>query len=138
MSKSTLFTLIILISVLILPSSFGSRASALELVEVSTHFIDVPAGSFGPGTVKLAATLYQPRFFPFAPAAIYIHGWGGHRLTGEDNLGYYISAAGYTVLSYTARGFGDGESGARVTLAGPDELNDLSRVIDWLTADLIV
>ena len=135
MSKSTLFTLVILIAALLLPGSFGSRAEALELVDVSTHFIDVPAGSFGPGTIKLAATLYQPRFFPSAPAAIYIHGWGGHRLTGEDNLAYYISAAGYTVLSYTARGFGDGESGARVTLAGPDELNDLKGVIDWLTTD---
>jgi len=135
MSKSTLFTLLILVSALILPGSYGSRVKAIELVEVSTHFIDVPAGSFGSGTVKLAATLYQPRFFPFAPAAVYIHGWGGHRLMGEDNLAYYISAAGYTVLSYTARGFGDGESGGRVTLAGPDELNDLRRVIDWLTTD---
>jgi putative CocE/NonD family hydrolase len=135
MSKSTLFLLVILLVALILPGSFGSRADALELVEVSTHFIDVPAGSFGPGTIKLAATLYQPRFFPSAPAAVYIHGWGGHRLTGEDNLAYYISAAGYTVLSYTARGFGDGESGGRVTLAGPDEINDLRRVIDWLTTD---
>ena len=53
----------------------------------------------------------------------------------EDNLAYYISAAGYTVLSYSTRGFGDGESGGRVTLAGPDELNDLRRVIDWLTND---
>jgi ABC-2 type transport system ATP-binding protein len=135
MSKSTLFTLIILVAALILPGSFGSRTSAIELVEVSTHFIDVPAGSFGSGTVKLAATLYQPRFFPFAPAAVYIHGFGGHRLTGEDNLAYYIAAAGYVVLSYTARGFGDGESGGRVTLVGPDELNDLRRVIDWLTTD---
>lgn len=135
MLKSTLLILVILVAVLILPGSFRARANALELVEVSTHFIEVPAGSFGPGTIKLAATLYQPRFFPFAPAAIYIHGWGGHRLTGDDNLAYYISAAGYTVLSYTARGFGDGESGARVTLAGPDELNDLKRVIDWLTND---
>lgn len=135
MSKSTLFTLLILVAALILPGSFGSRVNAIELVDVSTHFIDVPAGSFGSGTVRLAATLYQPRFFPFAPAAVYIHGFGGHRLTGEDNLAYYIAAAGYVVFSYTARGFGDGESGGRVTLAGPDELNDLRRVIDWLTTD---
>ena len=39
------------------------------------------------------------------------------------------------MLSYTARGFGEGESGGRATLAGPDELNDLRRVIDWLTND---
>jgi predicted acyl esterase len=135
MSKSTLFTLLILVAALILPGSFGSRVNAIELVDVSTHFIDVPAGSFGSGTIRLAATLYQPRFFPFAPAAVYIHGFGGHRLTGEDNLAYYIAAAGYVVFSYTARGFGDGESGGRVTLVGPDELNDLRQVIDWLTTD---
>ena len=135
MSKSTLLTLLILVAALIIPVPSRSRVSAIELVDVSTHFIDVPAGSFGSGTIRLAATLYQPRFFPFAPAAVYIHGFGGHRLTGEDNLAYYIAAAGYVVFSYTARGFGDGESGGRVTLAGPDELNDLRRVIDWLTTD---
>ena len=136
MSKSKLPVLLLFIIPLIIPGIFStSHVSAIELVDVSTHFIDVPAGSFGTGTIKLAATLYQPRFFPFAPAAVYIHGWGGHRLTGEDNLAYYISAGGYTVLSYTARGFGDGESGGRVTLAGPDELGDLRAVIDWLLND---
>jgi putative CocE/NonD family hydrolase len=136
MSKLTSYSLLLLLlAALFVPGHRFSRVSAIELVDVSTHFIDVPAGSFGSGTIKLAATLYQPRFFPFAPAAVYIHGWGGHRLTGEDNLAYYIAASGYTVLSYTARGFGDGESGGRVTLAGPDELNDLRRVIDWLTTD---
>jgi len=118
-------------SSLLLP---GSRSRAEILVDISTQFIDVPAGS-SPEPVKLAATLFQPRFFPSAPAVIYIHGWGGHRLTGTDNLAYYVAAAGYTVLSYTARGFGHGESGGRATLAGPDELSDLSHVIDWLLND---
>ena len=136
MSKSRLFSLVIISALLIVPiGPSAPRVNAIELVDVSTHFIEVPAGSFGSGTLKLAATLYQPRFFPFAPAAVYIHGWGGHRLTGEDNLAYYIAASGYIVLSYSTRGFGDGESGGRVTLAGPDELNDLRRVIDWLTTD---
>ena len=56
-------------------------------------------------------------------------------MTGDDNLAAYIAAAGYTVLSYTARGFGEGESGGRVTIAGPDEINDLKQVIDWLMDD---
>lgn len=114
-----------------------SHVKADLLVEVSTHFIEVPADSSSPSSefLHLAATLYQPRFFPSAPAAVYIHGWGGRRLTGTGNLAYTIAAAGYVVLSYTARGFGDGESGGRVTLAGPDEMSDLSRVIDWLLDD---
>jgi putative CocE/NonD family hydrolase len=131
-----LLPLLILFAFLVIPGgSSVSHAQLGFLVDESTHFIQVPAGTFGSGTITLAATLYQPRFFPSAPAAIYIHGFGGHRLTGEDNLGYYIAATGYIVLSYTARGFGEGESGGRVTLAGPDEIEDLRHVIDWLTTD---
>jgi len=116
-----------------LPS--GSRVNADLLVDISDRFIDVPAGSFGSGSIRLAATLYQPRLFASAPAVIYIHGWGGRRLKGDDNLAYFVAAAGYTVLSYTARGFGSGESGGRATLAGPDELEDLKHVIDWIVDD---
>ena len=138
-SKSKLLILLVLLTVssfLIIPcGSSVSHAQLGFLVDESTHYIQVPAGTFGSGTITLAATLYQPRFFPSAPAAVYIHGFGGRRLRGEDNLAYYIAATGYTVLSYTARGFGDGESGGRVTLAGPDELEDLRHVIDWLTTD---
>ena len=128
-----LITLFALLLGAFLPSI--STASPGLLVDVSDRFISVPAGSFGSGNITLAATLYQPRLFTSAPAVIYIHGWGGHRLTGEDNLAYYISAAGYTVLSYTARGFGNAESGGRATLCGPDELEDLRHVIDWLIND---
>jgi ABC-2 type transport system ATP-binding protein len=82
--------------------------------------------------IELAATLYQPRLLASAPAVIYIHGWGGRRLTGTNNPAYYIAAAGYIVLSYTARGFGGGESGGRASLAGPNEISDLKHIIDWL------
>src|SRR5215212_1720677 len=125
-----------LVLFLIPASAPGSRANADILVNTSTHFIQVPAGAdVQSPAISLAATLYQPRLFPSAPAVIYIHGWGGHRLMGEDNLAYYISAAGYTVLSYSARGFGNGESGGHVTLVGPNEINDLKKVIDWLLND---
>ncbi|MEK6303549.1 MAG: CocE/NonD family hydrolase [Acidobacteriota bacterium] len=135
-SKPKLLSLLVLFALLVGPClPRASNASAGLLVEESTHFIEVPGGSFGAQPLKLAASLYQPRFFPSAPAVIYIHGWGGRRLKGEDNIAYYVAAAGYTVLSYTARGFGEGESGGRATLAGPDELNDLSRIIDWLIND---
>jgi predicted acyl esterase len=117
-------------------SAAGSRAGADVFVNTSTHYIQVPEGADAQSpTITLAATLYQSRLLPAAPAVIYIHGWGGHRLTGSDNLAYYIAAAGYTVLSYSARGFGNGESGGRVTLAGPNEINDLKNVIDWLLND---
>jgi predicted acyl esterase len=121
---------------LITESHTSTRANADTLVNTSTHFIQVPESAESQSsTISLAATIYQPRFFPSAPAVIYIHGWGGHRLTGSDNLAYYIAASGYTVLSYSARGFGNGESGGRVTLAGPNEINDLRTVIDWLLND---
>src|ERR1051325_2416167 len=94
MLKFKLLALFLLACALILPVAKPSKVNALELVDVSTHFIQVPAGTFGSGTIQLAATLYQPRFFLSAPAAIYIHGFGGHRLTGDDNLAYYIAASG--------------------------------------------
>jgi predicted acyl esterase len=127
----------IVIALLLIPASAPvSRANADIFVNTSTHYIQVPAGAgVQSSTISLAATLYEPRFFPSAPAVIYIHGWGGGRLTGSDNLAYQIAASGYTVLSYSARGFGNGESGGRVTLAGPNEINDLKNVIDWLLND---
>ncbi|HEY7547222.1 MAG TPA: alpha/beta fold hydrolase, partial [Blastocatellia bacterium] len=114
------------------------RAAQLDLlVDASTHFIRVPLDSSDPsqGMIFLAATLYQPRLFSSAPAAVYIHGWGGRRLTGTDNLAYQLAATGYVVLSYTARGFGGGESGGQASLAGPSEINDLKEIIDWLIDD---
>ncbi len=131
-------SLLITIALLLISlPAVNSHASAGLLVETSTHFIQVPASVNAQSNdkISLAATLYQPRLFPSTPAVIYIHGWGGHRLMGEDNLAYHIANAGYTVLSYTARGFGSGESGGRVTLAGPNEINDLKKVIDWLLND---
>src|ERR1044071_2945118 len=99
------------IALLLIPNSFStSKASSDIFAITSTRYIQVPAaaGSQPNQPITLAATLYQPRFFPSAPAVVYIHGWGGHRLTGTDNLAYYIAASGYTVLSYSARGFGNG------------------------------
>jgi predicted acyl esterase len=123
--------------VAMLASGSSAPAQTEILVKTSTHFIEVPAGESlqSSGTIRLAATLYQPRFLAAGPAVVYIHGFGGRRLTGTDNLAFYIAAAGYTVLSYTARGFGEGESGGRVTIVGPDEINDLKKVFDWLLDD---
>src|SRR5213075_1900406 len=115
MPKRNFLLLAIALLFIALPG-LGSVARADVLVTTSTHFIQVPASTTSPPNEKisLAATLYEPTFFPAAPAVIYIHGWGGHRLMGDDNLAHDIAAAGYTVLSYTARGFGGGESGGRV------------------------
>jgi len=137
MWKSLLLSSLAVAGLLLSSSQFwATPARPGALVDVSTRFVTVPAGSFaGDENITLAATLYQPRFLLSAPAVVYIHGWGGHRLTGEDNLAYYVAAAGYIVLSYTARGFGDGESGGRATLAGQDEIEDLRHVIDWLKND---
>src|ERR1044072_3059711 len=135
LKRSALLIIIGFLFIALLHSN--THASTDILVSTSTHFIQVPASVTAPPNdrITLAATLYQPRFFPSAPAVIYIHGWGGHRLMGEDNLAYFIASAGYTLLSYTARGFGNGESGGRVSLAGPNEINDLKEIIDWLLND---
>ncbi|QFZ16757.1 CocE/NonD family hydrolase [Saccharothrix syringae] len=54
---------------------------------------------------------------------------------GLPNLEYVGAAAklayesGYSVISYTSRGFHD--SGGEIDVAGPDTVADVSRVIDW-------
>ena len=91
--------------------------------------LEVPGGSIRlHEPSRLAASLYRAaRYFLRLRRSDTLDTWMGRppQLKGEDNLAYYVAAAGYTVLSTPLAGFGEGESGGRATLAGPDELNDL-------------
>ncbi|MFB7913505.1 alpha/beta fold hydrolase [Streptomyces sp. NPDC056061] len=64
------------------------------------------------------------------PAVLIGHGFGNSkdevRAQAEE-----LAAAGYAVLTWSARGFG--KSGGRISLNAPDrEVADVSRLIDWL------
>ena len=95
----------------------------------------------------LTATLYQPKLAAgeTAPLIIQTHGFGGFRTSGPWSLyGKLVISgeaaiaawhAGYWVLSYDQRGFGD--SGGKVHLMAPQyEVRDMSDVIDWSDAHL--
>jgi len=81
---------------------------------------------------ELAAILFQPKekYFPGdRPALIFVNSW---TLTEDE---YHLQARkfaqkGYVVLSYATRGFSTSEG--LVSVAGPNDLRDVSSVIDWL------
>ena len=83
----------------------------------------------GGGTVKLDVTLMttdptQPR-----PAIVLAHGFGGSKVDSAA-VGRSLARDGYTVITYTARGFG--RSGGLIHLDHPDfEGADAVRVVDF-------
>ncbi len=89
----------------------------------------------GHNGVTLAATLMTPAQASATtpvPAIVFVNSWA------LDNHEYLVQAAqlaskGYVVLSYATRGFGT--SGGLVNVAGPDDMADFSRVLDWLIAN---
>ncbi len=95
----------------------------------------------------LKATVFQPQLAAgkTAPLIIHSHGFGGFRADGPMSFyGQMIVSgeaavaawkAGYWVISYDHRGFGESEG--KVKLMHPDyEVEDFSSVIDWAEDNL--
>lgn len=97
--------------------------------------------------VRLKATVYQPALKPgeTAPVIVSTHGFGTFRMprplsiygtmviTGQASLAAWH--AGYWVVSYDQRGFGDSEGD--VMLMSPEhEVRDVSAIIDWVEKSL--
>ena len=86
------------------------------------------------GTI-LAANLFSPvpqQAGQTFPAIIFINSWA------LDEHEYLVQAAnfahdGYLVLSYSSRGWG--ASGGLVSVAGPNDMDDLTAAVDWLLAE---
>jgi predicted acyl esterase len=66
------------------------------------------------------------------PLVIFISSWGMNRFEYVVPANEFAEK-GYTVISYTARGFWG--SGGEINLAGEKDLKDLSAVIDWALAN---
>jgi predicted acyl esterase len=67
------------------------------------------------------------------PTVVFISSWGLNKweyVTPAKDL----AARGYTVVSYTSRGFWG--SGGEISMAGPLDQQDVSTVIDWAIANL--
>ena len=79
--------------------------------------------------VELDADLYLPEQMP-APAVVLAHGFGGDK-AGSADQAIKLAQAGFVVVTYSARGFGD--STGLISMNSPDfEVADASRIIDFL------
>lgn len=81
---------------------------------------------------KLSANVFTPEGEGTFPAIIFPNSWA----MDEDQ--YYVQASlfaekGYIVFSYSSRGWGKSEG--KVTVAGPQDMEDLSACIDWVIAN---
>ena len=87
-----------------------------------------------PGTtapVDICFTLFRPagatKDRP-VPMVLHSHGWGGSRTTDPAAFAY-LTDAGFGVLSFDQRGFG--ESGGQAYIENPDvEGKDVQRIVD--------
>jgi len=91
--------------------------------------LDVPAAPGSADTVRLDATLYTPTVVP-APAVLLAHGFGGSKdsVTAQARQ---LSADGFVVLAWSARGFG--ASTGQIGLNAPGgEVADARALVDYL------
>jgi ABC-2 type transport system ATP-binding protein len=109
------------------PVSEDPRGADIEPVAERIPTVPEPDGT----AVELDADLYLPPDGDGPhPALVLAHGFGGSKADLRAQAQEYASA-GYVVLAYTARGFGD--SGGRIHLMDPAlEGADVSTVVDHL------
>ncbi|MFE5158020.1 alpha/beta fold hydrolase [Streptomyces sp. NPDC056697] len=98
---------------------------------VSIRFADIP----GDGGVKLAANVVAPADADASrrlPLVVLPTSWA---LPQVEYLAQArkLAEAGYVVLTYNSRGFW--QSGGKIETAGPPDIADASKVIDWALAN---
>ncbi|MDC3961742.1 CocE/NonD family hydrolase [Polyangium jinanense] len=91
-----------------------------QIVITSADGTEIAANLFTPAATSSNASL---------PVIIFINSWA---LEEHEYLAQAFKFAqdGYIVLSYSARGWG--QSTAFATVGGPEDIEDLSAIIDWL------
>ena len=112
--------------------SVASMPSAHAQVEpVAMMLAGAPASATDATPVQLDVDVYVPETTP-APAVLLAHGFGGSK-EGASEEAQLLVDAGYVVLAYTARGFGD--STGLISMNAPDfEVADASALIDYLAS----
>jgi predicted acyl esterase len=103
----------------------GSPVSAATATELK--FVDIPGAG-----VTLKANVVAPTASGRYPAIVFPSSWG---LNDVEYLAQATALAncGYVVVSYTPRGWWF--SGGEIDTAGPKDMADLSKVIDWMLAN---
>ena len=108
---------------LVAPSA--ARATTTEALRLP----GAPTSATDPTPVELDVDLYVPTSTP-APAVILAHGFGGSKESVAEEA-QQLADAGFVVLAYTARGFG--ESTGLISMNSPEfEVADASALIDYL------
>ncbi|GID19871.1 hypothetical protein Aab01nite_34610 [Paractinoplanes abujensis] len=106
------------------PAASAALAAAAPAVATTGYkFVDIPGAG-----VTLKANVIAPAAAGRHPAVILPASWG------LNDLEYLAQAkklaeGGYVVVSYTPRGWW--ASGGEIDTAGPKDMADLSKVIDW-------
>ncbi|MFI9786552.1 alpha/beta fold hydrolase [Kitasatospora sp. NPDC051984] len=91
------------------------------------RFLEVPDGG---GAVRIDTSFFTSGGAGRRPAILLAHGFGGSK-DGERARAEELARAGYAVLTWSARGFG--ESSGQIGLNDPErEVADVSRLVDWL------
>jgi putative CocE/NonD family hydrolase len=102
--------------------------AARAAVATSVRFVDIPVS----GGVVLKGNVVTPQDgLARHPLLVLPSSWG------LNDLEYLapaekLAASGYVVVSYTPRGFWG--SGGQIDVAGPQDVADVTRVIDWALA----
>jgi putative CocE/NonD family hydrolase len=106
-------------------SAGSAPALAATAPTTGFRFVDITT----PDGVVLKANVDEPTSPGRHPAIVFVNSWGLNDLeylAQADRL----ATAGYTVISYTTRGFWT--SGGRIDTAGPLDIQDSRTVIDWM------
>jgi dienelactone hydrolase len=119
-------SVLLLVSLVLATTAIALPASA-EAATTGFRAVDITAAD----GVVLKANVIEPTTSGPHPAIVFVASWGlndAEYLAQADRL----ARGGYTVLSYTTRGFWG--SGGEIDTAGPKDIADVSSVLDWLTA----
>jgi len=120
-----------LAAVLVSAALLAPSAARAEVAPVAMMLAGAPTSETDPTPVQLDVDVYIPEITP-APAVVLAHGFGGSK-EGAAEQAQLLVEAGYVVLAYTARGFG--ESTGLISMNAPDfEVADASALIDYLAS----
>lgn len=110
--------------------SFSLLSPAIQAepgATVTTHTIP------GADGVPLAAKVIEPKSPGPHPVLVMPTSWGVPNIEYVGAAAKLAYESGYVVVSYTARGFY--QSGGGIEVAGPQDVGDASKVIDWALAN---
>ena len=122
--SAVILTLLLLFA---LPSlAFGAATSSQRNLTIS----GAPFSATDHAAVSLDATIFTPTIIP-APLILLAHGFGGNK-DDMQSQAQYLQKAGYVVITWSARGFG--QSTGMISMDAPSaEIADISKIIDYAT-----